>query len=307
MTIAINMKSKNIILSILFFTCFSITSTFSQNNQYIINVYFDFNQYTLTKENAERLSRQLEQFSIRPIKTLEINAFSDSIGNENGNLRIGELRINEVKNYITSRLKIPSIIENNYGSSYQRKYKLDSKEIRKIELIFTIIPKIISNEEIEETQNYPTESSIDYATQIKDTSAIQNQIDRLVLTKEENNNKPISVPKPVVNAGTIVHTFIYFEGDKSKYLYQPDGELQRIIEIATEHPDLKLLVKGHVCCGGTMKLSIKRAKRVYKDLIKKGIKKNRISYKGYGDTEPVADDRDESSRQKNRRVEILFY
>jgi OmpA-OmpF porin, OOP family len=39
-------------------------------------------------------------------------------------------------------------------------------------------------------------------------------------------------------------------------------------------------------------------------LIKKGIAPERMTTKGYGDTNPIADNASEAGRQKNRRTEI---
>jgi outer membrane protein OmpA-like peptidoglycan-associated protein len=53
-------------------------------------------------------------------------------------------------------------------------------------------------------------------------------------------------------------------------------------------------------------LSQNRAKSVYDYLIKKGIDKTRLTYKGYGDTKPIADNKTEEGKQQNRRTEITI-
>jgi outer membrane protein OmpA-like peptidoglycan-associated protein len=51
-------------------------------------------------------------------------------------------------------------------------------------------------------------------------------------------------------------------------------------------------------------LSEKRAKAVYDYLISRNINPQRLRYKGYGDTMPIADNSTEEGRKLNRRTEI---
>ena len=65
---------------------------------------------------------------------------------------------------------------------------------------------------------------------------------------------------------------------------------------------------GHTDNIGTSKsnqlLSENRAKAVYDYLVEKGITKERMTTKGYGDTKPVADNGTEAGRAENRRTEF---
>jgi outer membrane protein OmpA-like peptidoglycan-associated protein len=51
-------------------------------------------------------------------------------------------------------------------------------------------------------------------------------------------------------------------------------------------------------------LSENRAKEVVKYLTEKGIQAQRLTYKGYGATQPIADNATEKGRAKNRRTEL---
>ncbi len=53
------------------------------------------------------------------------------------------------------------------------------------------------------------------------------------------------------------------------------------------------------------KLSMERAKAVMAALVKRGISAASLTAKGYGQTSPVADNRTEDGRGKNRRVELV--
>jgi outer membrane protein OmpA-like peptidoglycan-associated protein len=97
------------------------------------------------------------------------------------------------------------------------------------------------------------------------------------------------------------------------YSYELDNqskiELDRMVEVLLEQPRVKLLVKGHVSPFNWSKeklleLSQQRAESVCRYMIEKGVKKNRLSAKGIGDTEPVGDNDSEENRALNRRTEF---
>jgi outer membrane protein OmpA-like peptidoglycan-associated protein len=71
---------------------------------------------------------------------------------------------------------------------------------------------------------------------------------------------------------------------------------------------LRIEVGGHTDDVGTpesnMKLSRERAQAVMAALVQRGIDPGRMTAKGYGQTAPVADNRTEEGRAKNRRVEL---
>lgn len=70
-----------------------------------------------------------------------------------------------------------------------------------------------------------------------------------------------------------------------------------------------IMVEGHAADlgrpEGQMTLSIQRTQTVIKELVKEGIPESLFSYKGYGATMPVADNKTSEGRAKNRRVDII--
>ncbi len=84
--------------------------------------------------------------------------------------------------------------------------------------------------------------------------------------------------------------------------------LETLYEIASADTALRIHVRGHVCCGPGYRLSKKRAKQVYKYLLKLGVPKERLSYKGYSDTKPIViPEKTEEDEAKNRRVDFIIY
>jgi len=80
-----------------------------------------------------------------------------------------------------------------------------------------------------------------------------------------------------------------------------------LVESMNKNPDWKLHIRGHVCCGPDQKLSDKRAKNIYKYLLRQGIDPSRLSYKGYSDSIPlVFPEKTEEDAHQNRRVDFLI-
>jgi len=74
-------------------------------------------------------------------------------------------------------------------------------------------------------------------------------------------------------------------------------------------PEMKVSIEGHTDNTGdpaaNKKLSERRAKAVQESLVAKGIAAARLSSRGWGQEKPVADNRSEEGKAKNRRVEII--
>lgn len=84
--------------------------------------------------------------------------------------------------------------------------------------------------------------------------------------------------------------------------------LDEVVKVLQDNPSLKLNIEAHADNAGTpernMMWSERRAKAVADYFIGKGIAAERISYKGYGDTKPIADNKTAKGRALNRRVEM---
>lgn len=87
--------------------------------------------------------------------------------------------------------------------------------------------------------------------------------------------------------------------------------LVELLKIMQQNPKLRIEIQGHICCqtqGDFENISTLRTKTVYNYLIENGISENRLSYKGFGNTQPLYEipEQNEFERDENRRVEILI-
>jgi len=102
---------------------------------------------------------------------------------------------------------------------------------------------------------------------------------------------------------------ILFETGKSTIQNESLPIVDQIYELMKSDVTLKISVEGHTDNVGdavsNKKLSHDRAKAVMDALIAKGVDKTRMSFVGWGQEKPVADNRSEEGRAKNRRVEIV--
>ncbi len=101
---------------------------------------------------------------------------------------------------------------------------------------------------------------------------------------------------------------IYFDSDKSDLLPRSNVELDKLVGILRENPNLEIEIIGHTDKVGdsayNLALSRRRAAMVIEYLINSGIASRRLRSNGFGDKQPIASNDTEETRQMNRRVEF---
>ena len=99
-----------------------------------------------------------------------------------------------------------------------------------------------------------------------------------------------------------------FKGQETEYKKRHDEIWKELVQLLKENPSLKIQISGHTDNVGktedNLKLSDNRAQAVVKYLTSKGINPNRLSYKGYGASQPIAPNTTEEGRSQNRRTEV---
>ncbi|WP_171025538.1 OmpA family protein [Hymenobacter jeollabukensis] len=99
---------------------------------------------------------------------------------------------------------------------------------------------------------------------------------------------------------------------QSKYFLRENSypELQRLVNILKNYPQVEIELQGHTDNQGdpalNLKLSNDRVNEVKKYLVSKGIAGTRIRAQGFGDTKPIAPNDQEETRKLNRRVEFVI-
>lgn len=107
----------------------------------------------------------------------------------------------------------------------------------------------------------------------------------------------------------IVLRNIFFDFNKATLRPASVAELERLTKLLTDNPKMRIEISGHTDNVGSatynQKLSQSRANAVVDYLVeKKGIKRERLEFAGYGFTQPIADNISDEGRQLNRRTEF---
>ncbi len=152
----------------------------------------------------------------------------------------------------------------------------------------------------------------------------QNSIDKSINnTSVANNSSSVSTPtasKPVtttpsesaaptaVKGEVLVLDKVLFQFNSATLEATSSAQLDKLVAYLQRNPSMKILIKGHTSSEGSeeynQKLSENRSKSVVDYLISKNIGKERLTFKGFGKSQPIHTNGTEESRQQNRRVEF---
>lgn len=182
-------------------------------------------------------------------------------------------------------------------------HKTDYFKIGKFEIAFDTIYRL----------NVKIEREFQHRNFIKgkDTVLIQQQQKEGFTEKDKELREKI-LSAPASRKEIILLPNILFEGGTSKILKDSFKTLELLASVMKEKPSLKIKILGHVCCApkgrdglneesGRRNLSSARARSVYNFLIRFGIDKKRLKYKGM-----KANYKTGKGAHFDRRVEIII-
>ncbi len=125
------------------------------------------------------------------------------------------------------------------------------------------------------------------------------------LTKPAKKDIPLHSIK---EGEIVVLKNVFFETASSELKDESKVELNKLVTFMVKNPGIKIEIGGHTDNVGDKKsniaLSDGRGKAVYNFLVTNNVSSDRLSYKGYSDTMPVADNTTPEGRALNRRTEF---
>jgi outer membrane protein OmpA-like peptidoglycan-associated protein/tetratricopeptide (TPR) repeat protein len=135
--------------------------------------------------------------------------------------------------------------------------------------------------------------------------------DNFLLTEKSPDSvykKDIPLQPIEINASVVLKNIFF---PTKEFVLNPESqvELDKVVQLLTDNPTVKIQITGHTDNIGkpadNLVLSNNRAKAVVNYLKEKGIAVNRLSFKGFGETKPMAPNTSDDGRSKNRRTEMV--
>lgn len=131
-------------------------------------------------------------------------------------------------------------------------------------------------------------------------------------------SRPVQITARALPADTLMKSLeahgnvaidIQFETDKATILPASRPQLEQVIKLLMDAPQLRLSINGHTDSSGdaahNLQLSQLRAHSVSTFIQAAGISSKRLETRGFGDTRPVAENSSEEGKARNRRVELV--
>lgn len=110
--------------------------------------------------------------------------------------------------------------------------------------------------------------------------------------------------------GEITLLNVYFDTNSDKIKPESKPAIDRVTALMEFDKEIRIELRGHTDSKGNddsnLDLSQRRAKAVKEALVNNGINESRISFNGFGESMPVADNESEKGRAKNRRTEFII-
>ena len=277
--------------SIIFLAIFlTILKSQAQNKTFTVSLFYEINE-TESNVNFKRLDSVLSSEAKNTL-TISIYGYADFLSNTDYNQNLSIKRATSVKEYLLSKkpsLTIEKCIGIGEKNSQDNSSPFGEPSQRRVDVVVAVA---FPFKKIGEREN--------------------------ITQKKE---KPVDV-----GGGKNLNTLakgesISFEGlnfipGRHVLVKSAIPILESVLETLKEHPNLKVEIQGHICCidddidgidydTQKMNLSESRAEAIYSYLIRNGINKNRLAYKGYGHTQPkIKIEKSPEDEQMNRRVEF---
>ncbi|WP_333875721.1 OmpA family protein [Flavobacterium sp.] len=259
---------------------FLIIGWMHAQEEVVHSVYFEFDKYTLTEAQAKDVVDFIKKTDSTRIESIQIFGYTDDVGKEAYNYKLSTKRATAIQN---------KFIESGITSK----------------VIVTIEGKgrILIDDDI--VENLPEKRSknrrVDVVLNLK-------PLPKIVIPGYYN-----SIQKKHIVGDHIYLDNVLFERGSSKLTFKTKTELDKLAKLLHKYKNLNFEIQGHVCCTPPFQkeaidmdtkkrqLSTNRAQAVYKYLIWKKIAKERMTFKGYGNTVPLG-----KGAEYDRRVELVI-
>ena len=123
----------------------------------------------------------------------------------------------------------------------------------------------------------------------------------LIITKKESEKKVV----PIVKTLDTLVLNLTFVNNQDILLPESKPVIDELFQLVDTTNYVQIQLHGHVCCGSGQQLSLDRAKRIQKYLIRHGVDATKIRSYGHSNLQPRYPETTEENQKKNRRVEVV--
>lgn len=258
------------LMGILFFSVMGV----AQEKKDSISVYFNSNEASLS-EVAKTDLKALISNPERDFTSLVVNGFCDDVGSTEANETLSHKRAQTVANFLNDSLDLKV-------AAYKGKGEIELK---------------------------PDDTSIE-------AIRAQNRRAMVYFTYNFKTKEYKTIGDSLTIGDKVIIENLIFKGSRTAFEDRrvAETELIKIVTYFKNNPNIQFEIQGHVCCitdyykdarnkeTGLDNLSEARAKLIYDFMLKEGIAKERMQYKGYGRQFPRRDKKE----YENKRVEIVI-
>ncbi len=180
-----------------------------------------------------------------------------------------------------------------------------------VELTDVVSKQTVSKLQTDEDGNYLVTLPVgkDYAFNVNRKGYLFYSENFNIGLKATDSVYKIDIPlQPIEANASIILKNVFFDTKQTALKPESITELDNIVRLMNDNPQMKVQISGHTDNIGqpadNLKLSTGRAVAVVNYLLKKGVKNERLSLKGYGETKPIASNETAQAMALNRRTEL---
>nr|WP_294777182.1 OmpA family protein [uncultured Flavobacterium sp.] len=270
------------------------------------SLYFDSNKFELTKKEQNRLNQWI--LANNNHKIVAIHGFTDEDGTSGFNDTLAQKRVDYIFQIVKDQIKIRADFKTlSFGEKFnQSSIKAENRKVTIYYIFEKDIPRedeILGLKPAEAVVDLP-EPDIDFPEKLvfenPNGTKSEYKLDRAFMN--QINKAKTGEKLKIENLNFIINTFAVVNESR--------GKLYELLLVLQNNSQLKIEIQGHLCCmpNDRLDLSTQRAKAIYNFLVSNQIYPARLSYKGFGSTQPIypIPEKNEAERAANRRVEILI-
>ncbi|MEZ4877824.1 MAG: OmpA family protein [Flavobacterium sp.] len=276
-------------------------------SQLQFTVFFETNKYQLNDREDYKLQSWISEN--RNNKVVAIHGFTDEDGTTSSNDALAQKRVKAIFEIINGKMPIREDFKTiSFGENFnQSKNKADNRKVT----IYYILEKDLARENeilgIKEAPKFievAPKAEINYPDKMvfENPNGTTSEFKLDVEFMKKVGNATVGEKLKIDNLEFMINTFAVVNESR--------GKLYELLLVLQHNPQLKIEIQGHLCCMPVDRtdLSTKRAKAIYSFLVANQIYPPRLSYKGFGSSQPIfpIPEKNEAERAANRRVEIVI-